>query len=143
MLSRGQPLLSKPLYRKQESITLNLSFNIDNLKIAQRPAHKENRRGIKPELYSRRKNVDRKQEIHVSIQSKHFCLPKNLKIEINKTIILSVVLYGCETWPLALKEERRLRVFENRNLRRLFGPHMVSGEGSTMRNFIVCIVHVT
>jgi hypothetical protein len=39
-----------------------------------------------------------------------------------KTIILPVVLYGCETWPLTLREERRLRVFENRVLRRIFGP---------------------
>jgi hypothetical protein len=38
------------------------------------------------------------------------------------TIILFVVLYGCETWSLTLKEERRLRVFENRVLRRIFGP---------------------
>jgi hypothetical protein len=39
-----------------------------------------------------------------------------------KTIILSVVLYGCETWCLTLREEHRLRVFENRVLRRIFGP---------------------
>jgi hypothetical protein len=39
-----------------------------------------------------------------------------------KTIILPVVLYGCETWSLTLNEERRLRVFENRVLRRIFGP---------------------
>jgi len=39
-----------------------------------------------------------------------------------RTIILPVVLYGCETWSLTLREERRLRVFENRALRRIFGP---------------------
>jgi len=49
-------------------------------------------------------------------------LPKNLKIKINRTIILPVVLYGCETWSLTLREERRLKVFENRVLRRIFGP---------------------
>jgi hypothetical protein len=49
-------------------------------------------------------------------------LPRNSKVKINKTIILPVVLYGCETWSLTLKEEHRLRVFENRVLRRLFGP---------------------
>ena len=49
-------------------------------------------------------------------------LSKNLKIKIYKTIILPVVLYGCETWPLTLREERKLRVFENRILRRIFGP---------------------
>ena len=49
-------------------------------------------------------------------------LPKKLKIKIYITIILPVVLYGCETWSLKLREERRLRVFENRVLRRVFGP---------------------
>jgi len=39
-----------------------------------------------------------------------------------RTIILLVVLYGCETWSLTLREERRLRLFENRVLRRVFGP---------------------
>jgi hypothetical protein len=39
-----------------------------------------------------------------------------------RTIILSVILYGCETWFLTLREEQRLRVFENRVLRRIFGP---------------------
>jgi hypothetical protein len=48
--------------------------------------------------------------------------PKNLKIETYSTIILSVVFYGCETWSLTLRKERRLRVFENRVLRRVFGP---------------------
>jgi hypothetical protein len=47
---------------------------------------------------------------------------KNLKIIIYKTLILPVVLYGCETWFLTLREEHRLRVFENRVLRRIFGP---------------------
>jgi len=47
---------------------------------------------------------------------------KNLKIAIYRTIILLVDLYGCETWTLTLREERRLRVFENRVLKRIFGP---------------------
>jgi hypothetical protein len=46
----------------------------------------------------------------------------NIKVRIYKTIILPVVLYGCETWSLTLREEHRLRVFENRVLRRIFGP---------------------
>jgi hypothetical protein len=50
-------------------------------------------------------------------------LSKNLKIRIYRTIILPVVMYGCETWSLTLREERRLRVFENRVLRRTFGPN--------------------
>jgi len=49
-------------------------------------------------------------------------LSKNLKIMIYRTIILPVVLYGCETWSLTLREERKLRVFENRVLRLVFGP---------------------
>jgi hypothetical protein len=49
-------------------------------------------------------------------------LSKNIKIRIYKTIILPVVLYGCEIWSLTLREEHRLRVFENRMLRRIFGP---------------------
>jgi len=49
-------------------------------------------------------------------------LSKNLKIKMYRTIILPVVLCGCETWLLTLREERRLRVFENRVLRRIFGP---------------------
>jgi hypothetical protein len=49
-------------------------------------------------------------------------LSRNGKIRIYRTIVLLVILYGCETWSLNLKEERRLRVFENRVLRRIFGP---------------------
>ena len=49
-------------------------------------------------------------------------LSKNLNIKISRTIIFPVVLYGCETWSLTLREERRLRMFENRVLRRIFGP---------------------
>jgi hypothetical protein len=49
-------------------------------------------------------------------------LSRNVKIKIYKTIILLVVLYGCETLSLKLREEHRLRVFENRLLRRIFGP---------------------
>jgi len=57
-------------------------------------------------------------------------LSKNLKIKIYIIIILPVVLYGCETWSLTFREERRLRVFENRVLRRVFGPKRdeVTGE---------------
>jgi hypothetical protein len=50
-------------------------------------------------------------------------LPRNIKVKIYKTIILPFVLYGCETWSLTLQEEHKLRVFENRVLRRIFGPN--------------------
>jgi hypothetical protein len=49
-------------------------------------------------------------------------LSKNIRIRIYKTITLPVALYGCKTWSLTLKEEHGLRVFENRVLRRTFGP---------------------
>jgi hypothetical protein len=56
-------------------------------------------------------------------QSRAFCLPVCCqKIRICKTIILPVILYGCETWSLTVREEHRLRVFENKVLRRIFGP---------------------
>ena len=57
-------------------------------------------------------------------------LSKNTKIRIYRTVILPVVLCGCETWLLALKKERRLRVFKNRILKRIFGPKRdkVTGE---------------
>jgi hypothetical protein len=49
-------------------------------------------------------------------------LSRNVKIKIYKIVIIPVVLYGCESWSLTLREEHRLRVFENRVLRRIFGP---------------------
>ena len=49
-------------------------------------------------------------------------LSKNLKIGIFRIIILPVVLYGCETWPLTLREKRRLTLFVNRVLRRINVP---------------------
>ena len=49
-------------------------------------------------------------------------LLSNLKIKIYRIIILPSVLYGCETWSLTLRQEHRLRVFEHRVLRRIFGP---------------------
>jgi hypothetical protein len=59
-------------------------------------------------------------------------LSKNIKIRIHKTIILPVVLYGCETWSLTLREEHRLRVFENRVLS-MFGPGWKNSIWSTKK----------
>jgi len=58
-------------------------------------------------------------------------LSKKLKIKIYRTIILLVVLYGCEAWSLTLREERKLRVSENMVLRRIFGARRdeVTGNG--------------
>jgi len=69
-------------------------------------------------------------------------LSKKLKIKIYRTIIFPVVLYGCETWSLTLREECRLRVFENRVLRRVFGPKgdevTGNGENYVMRRLVIC-----
>jgi len=61
---------------------------------------------------------------------------RGLLFKIYRAIILPVVLYGCETWSLTLREERRLRVFENRVLRRVFGPKRdeVTGEWRKLHN---------
>ncbi|KAJ4451027.1 hypothetical protein ANN_02463 [Periplaneta americana] len=63
-------------------------------------------------------------------------LSKNLKVRIYKTVILPVVVYGCETWTLNLREEHRLRVFENKVLRKIFGAKRdeVTGEWRKLHN---------
>ncbi|KAJ4435460.1 hypothetical protein ANN_18076 [Periplaneta americana] len=63
-------------------------------------------------------------------------LSKNLKVRIYKTVILPVVLYGCETWSLTLREEQRLRVFKNKVLRKIFGAKrdVVTGEWRKLHN---------
>jgi hypothetical protein len=72
-------------------------------------------------------------------------LSKNTKIKIYRNIILPFVLYGCETWSLTLREERKLRVFENRLLRGIFGPRKfeVNGGGGKciMRTSMICNAH--
>jgi len=78
-----------------------------------------------------------------------FCFPvccsKNIKIKIYRTLILPVVLYGCETWPLTLSEECGLRVFDNRVLRRYLGlrgtKQQESGENYIMRSLMICTAH--
>jgi len=64
------------------------------------------------------------------------CYPQIKKIKIFRTIILPVVMYGCETWSLTLREELRLRGFENRVLRRILGPKRdeVTGEWRKLHN---------
>jgi hypothetical protein len=60
-----------------------------------------------------------------------------LKVRIYKTIILPLVVYGCETWSLTLREEYRLRVFGNRVLKRIFGPKREGGENCITRSFMI------
>jgi hypothetical protein len=63
-------------------------------------------------------------------------LSRNVKVKIYKTVILPIVLYCCETWSLIIREEHRLRVFDNRVLRRIFGPERdeVTGEWRKMHS---------
>jgi hypothetical protein len=74
-----------------------------------------------------------------------YLLSMDLKIKIFKTIIFPIVLHACKTWSFTLREECRLRVFENRIMRRIFESKMdENGEwrSFTMRNFIVCTGHI-
>jgi hypothetical protein len=66
--------------------------------------------------------------VHSPLSSR--LLTRKLKVKMYRTIIRPVVVYGCETWSVTLREEHRLRVFENRVLRRIFGPKRdeVTGE---------------
>jgi hypothetical protein len=87
-------------------------------------------------------------EIKIRLKSRHACyhfmqnllysgvLSKNINIKIYITIILPIVLYVSETWSLTLRKERRLRVFDNRVLRRIFGPKRceVTGEWRKLHN---------
>ena len=61
---------------------------------------------------------------------------RTLSMLFSRTIILPVVLYGCETWSLTFREERKLRLFENMMLRRIFGPRRdeVTGEWRRLHN---------
>jgi hypothetical protein len=72
-------------------------------------------------------------------------LTKNIKIKVYRTIILPVVLHGFETWSLTLREEQRLRLFQNRVLRSKFGPKRDevtgSGEDYITRNLMLCTHH--
>jgi hypothetical protein len=78
---------------------------------------------------------------------KSFVFPphiKNLKIKIYKTVILPVVLYGCETWSVTLGEEHGLSVSENRVLRKIFGTKREEDESGRKLhnvNFTACILH--
>jgi hypothetical protein len=78
-------------------------------------------------------------------------LSRNVEIKIYRTVIFSVVLNGCETWLLTLREERRLRVLEKRVLRRIFGLRRdeVTGESRKLHNeelndlycLMICTAH--
>jgi hypothetical protein len=93
-------------------------------------------------------NSSIQEEIKIRLKSGNACyhsvqnflsstlLPKIIHFKKYRIIILPVVLYGCETWSLTLREERRLRLFENRVLRKIFEPKMdeVTGEWRKLHN---------
>jgi hypothetical protein len=80
-----------------------------------------NQNSIQEEIKTRLKSGNACYHSVQNLLSSSF-LSTNIKITIYRSIILPVVLYGWETWPLTLNKERKLRVFENRVLRRIFGP---------------------
>ena len=94
-----------------------------------------NQNSIQEEIKSRLKLGN---ACYLSVQNllSYILLSKNVKIKIYRTIILPVVLYGCETWSLILRGERGLRMFENRVLRRIFGLEWdgVTGEWRKLHN---------
>jgi len=103
------------------------SMNIDNSSIERVEEFKylgttlTNQNSIQKEIKNRLKLGN---ACYYSVQNllSSSLISKNLKIKIYRTIVLPVVLYGCETWSLTLREERRPRVLENRVLRRVLGP---------------------
>ena len=90
-----------------------------------------NKNSIQEEIKSR---LNLENACYYSVQN--LFSSKKLKIKIYRSIILPVVLYGCETWSLTLRDVRRLRVFENRVMRRVFGPKRdkVTGEWRKLHN---------
>jgi hypothetical protein len=92
----------------------------------------KNQNNVHDEIKSRLNSVSACYHSVQNLLSSHL-ISKNLKIKIYKTVVLPVVLYGCKTWSLTLREEHRLRVFENRVLRRTFRPKRE--EGGSWRKF--------
>jgi hypothetical protein len=91
-----------------------------------------NRNSIHEEIKSRLQSGNACYHLVQNLLSSRL-LSKNTKIRVYRTIILPVVLYGCGTWSLTLREEQRLRVFENRVLRSIFGPKRVKATGDWRR----------
>ncbi|KAJ4447933.1 hypothetical protein ANN_09942 [Periplaneta americana] len=101
-------------------------------------------RRLTPTIYSKRPREEIKRRINMgnacyySVEKllSSSLLSKNLKVRIYKTVILPVVLYGCETWTITLREEHRLKVFENKVLRKIFGAkrNEVTGEWRKLHN---------
>jgi len=103
-----------------------------------------NQNSIQEEIKSRLKSGNACCNSVMNILSSSF-LSNNKNITVYRNIILPVVLYGCETWSLTLWEESRQRLFENRVLRRIFGPKRdevnESGGSYLMKNLMICTPH--
>jgi hypothetical protein len=80
-----------------------------------------NQNSVQEEIKSRLKSGNACYHLVQNLLSSRL-LSKNLNIKIYRTVILPFVLYGCETWSLALREESRLKLFEERVFRKIFGP---------------------
>jgi hypothetical protein len=118
----------------------NHNINIDNKsferveELKYLEATLTNRNSVHEEIKSRLKSGNAGYHSVQNLLSSRL-LSKNTKIRVYRTVILLVVLYGCETWSLTPKEEQRLRVFENRVLRRIFGPKNDEATGDWRRPY--------
>ena len=126
---------------REQSAGLSHTMKIDNSSIERVEEFRylgmtlTNQNSIQEEIKSRLKLGNACYHLVQNLLSSSL-LSKNLEIKIYRTIILPVVLYGCETWLLTLREEHRLRMIENRVLRRIFGPKRngVTGEWRKLHN---------
>jgi sorting nexin-29 len=116
----------------------NYNIKIDNISFERVEEFKylgatlTNQNSIPEEIKSRLKSRNAcYHSVHNPLSSR--LLSKNTKIRLYRTVVLAVVLYGCETWSLTLREEQRLRVFENRVLKRMFGPKRDEATGEWRR----------
>ena len=122
-------------HRGRQPAGLRHTMKVDNSSIERVEEFKylgttlTNQNSIQKEIKSRLKSGNACYHLVQNLLSSSL-LSQNLKIKIYRTIILPVVLCGCEAWSLTLREEHRLKVFENRVLRRIFGPKRdgVTGE---------------
>ena len=94
---------------------IGLGVNADNIKYVHVMSRDQNA-GRSQNMKTDNRSLERVEEFNYSVQNLLYSifLSKILKIKICRTIILPVVLYWCETWSLTMREERRMRVFENR-----------------------------
>ncbi|KAJ4451097.1 hypothetical protein ANN_02536 [Periplaneta americana] len=126
------PLYVLPLYsvRRYADFPLNCSIGSE----VSKPADEEEKKELVESLA--KKKLPSEACTGRNGEREKICCQKNLKVRIYKTVILPVVLYGCETWTLTLREEHRLRVFENKVLRKIFGAKRdeVTGEWRKLHN---------